>query len=137
MGRNGDWLSYAVVFLVSYLVLFVVVPFLAALAMHKGFEKFKFPEVTFRQCVQACFYASSATIVIAFITSFVVHSPGDRSDTQWLFALVYVGVQLLLVPLLMRKRSGKALLIEVGSILLASLFGYAVLSLLFSGSARG
>src|SRR5205814_8603612 len=71
-GRGGNWVSYAVAFLVSYVVLFVAVPFVAAVFMHKGFEKYKVPDVPFRQCVQACFYAASATIVIAFLLSFVV-----------------------------------------------------------------
>ena len=91
----------------------------------------------FRQCVQACFYSSSATIVVAFLLSFAIRSPSGSSDVTWLFGFVYVGMQLLLIPLLMRKRAGKTLLIEFGSILLACLLGYGMLSLLFSGSPRG
>ena len=131
-GRGGDWVSYAVAFLVSYAVLFVVVPFLAAVFMHKGFEKYKVPDVPFRQCIQACFYASSATIVIAFLLSFAVPKDLNPQAAALLFGGVCVGVQLVLVPLLMRKRAGRALLIEVGSILLACVIGYGVVTLLVS-----
>lgn len=136
-GRGGNWVSYAVAFLVSYVVLFVAVPFVAALFMHKGFEKYKVPDVSFRQCVQACFYAASATIVIAFLLSFVVPRDTDSRLTTVVLMLACVGVQLVLVPLLMRKRSRRAVLIEMGSVLLACLLGYGVISLLFSGTAQG
>lgn len=132
MGRNNDWLSVAITMVLGYFVLFVGVPFLAAVLMHRGFEKFKLSEITFRQCVQACFFASSATIVTMFLLSFGVRS--SESVSMWTFYAVYALIQMLVVPLLIRKRSGKILLIEWASIILASACGQAVISLLTSGS---
>jgi ACR3 family arsenite efflux pump ArsB len=135
MGRNNDWLSVALLMVVGYFVLFVGVPFLAAVLMRRGFEKFKLSEITFRQCVQACFFASSATIVTMFLLSFGVRSSDNVN--VWVFYAGYVLIQMLVVPLLIRKRSGQILLIEWGSIVLACLAGQAVISLLTSGSRQG
>ncbi len=135
MGAGEGWLALAGSFLVSYAVLFLLVPFLSACFIHQGFEKFKVPDVPFARCVQACFFTSSANIVCWFVVNYVYYAARAQERSPWVLILVYSSVQIVLVPLLIHKRSWRALLIEIGGLVLANLCGYGVLTLLFSGSA--
>ncbi len=136
MGNKTDIITMFASMAIVYVVLFIVVPLLAAMFIHQGFEKFKIPDVPFRKCVQACFYASSATIVMAF-TSSLIFKPSGEDDGKWLFIAVYLGTQLLVVPLLIRQRSGRALLIQLCGIVLAAVCGYGVVTLVSASLGGG
>lgn len=129
--------SFFLVWAAAYLILFVLAPFLAALVIHRGFEKFKIAEVPFKQVLQACFYASSVTIALEFLVNVFIRSRGAGYDRVWVFVAVYVGVQMVVVPLLIKQRSGRALLVEAAGILLAAACGYAMALALIASMGSG
>jgi hypothetical protein len=134
MGRGAYWLTLAVSIFGAYLTLFMLVPFLSAVFIHRGFERFKVLDTSFKQCLQACFVAGSANLTAMIAMRFATASSED--SPIWPLILVYFGIQFLLVPLLIRKRSWQALLIEFGGIALANVCGIGLLIWLFGRPAQ-
>ena len=136
MGANGDLLTLAGGILAQYVIVFVVVPLLSAFFIHRGFEKFKVLDVPFARCVQACFFTSSANIVGVFLVNLSYYARRAQERSLWPLLLVYIGVQLVFVPLLIRKRTGKAVLIEYAGLALANVLGYGIFTWLFPVTAH-
>lgn len=113
--------------------LFMVAPWLSAWFMHRGFGRAKIAGPPLKQCIQACFFASSVTLVVVFGTIIplrILKSPAGESF--YLFFALYLGSQLLFVPIFLRDFSPRTVLIVEGGVVLANAIVIVLLYLLFS-----
>jgi hypothetical protein len=117
-----------------FLVLFMVVPWLGAWLMFRGFERAKLTGPTQKQCTQAYFFASSATLTVVFGLIFGLRALKSPVSESLVFLAAYVASQLLFVPLFLRFFSQRALLIQEGAIVLVNA---VVLGLLYFFLATG
>lgn len=118
----------------GYLIpLFMVAPWLSAWLMNRGFARAKVMGPPPQQCTQACFFASSASIVVIFGTVFALRTvKSAAANSDLLFVALYLGSQLLLVPLFLRSPNGRVILIADGAVVLSSAAVFVLLWLIFS-----
>ena len=116
-------------FVLSFVFPFVMLPALGGGAVAVGYRLINIPDVTFWRCwkvyLAAFCYAFLALIPLRFLLQ-----PGEISESTHLLinAGVLLGVQLLLVPLLMRKFSGRALGVTIAAVLLTNLVAFLFLN---------
>jgi RsiW-degrading membrane proteinase PrsW (M82 family) len=125
-------LSFAAQFFGFFFTLFLLVPLFGAWLMAKGFDRAKIVGRSLRQCAQAYLYASSATFLLIIALDVYLYSrPDIQESLRLVLGAAFVGLQLVLVPLLLRAFSRRALLIQGGSILAANAAAFALLYLVF------
>jgi hypothetical protein len=108
---------------------FVVLPLVGGGAVTAGFRLVKVADVTYWRCwkvyLASCCYGFLALIPLRYLLRAETMSDSVRTGIQ---LSVFVGVQLLCVPLLLRNWSRKAVAVTCVAVLLANLVAWVVLN---------
>jgi hypothetical protein len=115
---------------VSLFVLpFVLLPAVGGGAVMAGYRLAKIPNITFWRCWKT-YLASCCYAFLALIPLRLVLRPEEINDStrQAIHLSVFLGIQLLVVPLLLRSFSRKALSVTFLAVLLTNLVAWILLN---------
>jgi hypothetical protein len=108
----------------------LLLPAGAGMLMYKGLQRAAVEKAPFNLCLKVAFAATYAACFLMFVLGFLRLVPDTNSmEGRLIWGATLLSMQLVLVVVLMRNYSAKALAIEIGSFLLvfAVVFGINLL----------
>ena len=116
------------IFVSVFVVPFLLVPAVGGGAVNLSYQLARLPRVPFFKCwkvyLASCCYAFLALIVVGFFLRRDALSPEAAQNVR---RLVFCGMQLVLIPLLLRNFSRRALLATGSAILVTNVAAYLLL----------
>lgn len=97
---GSDVVMFGVRYIAAMAILFVVTPFLGGSLTVKGMQLAKLPEIPYRKCVAAFYYATLASFLVLLVASVALRL--DAGVWSILRPSIHVATQLLLVPLFLK-----------------------------------
>lgn len=130
MNAMQDFLRYA-----SALAIFcLAAPLIGGFILKKGFDMVHIPDVTLGYCAKV-FYAASFTAYLLLIP-YNYYLQAKLLPPIIGQAIIIIGTQLAYIPLLLRKYTRDALLVEAGAVLLTNLISFGLIFLFVMEGAR-
>lgn len=114
-----------------YIMLFIVVPLAGARVIWKSLERAQISGASYKDCATAYLYTSSAIFMVIFALNIIMGANREESYRDLVISATYIGMQMLLMPLLLRKFSGRAILVTEGAIIFTNVVFLGLIYLFF------